>query len=74
MHTRTIESLDTAVFLLLLVFADAKHKAIYFDIGLGSNHSQISFHFFAYSLVVGISPSSMCHEVILTHTYNTYIS
>ena len=35
MHTRTIESLDTAVFLLLLVFADAKHKAIYFDIGLG---------------------------------------
>ena len=30
MHTRTIESLDTAVFLLLLEFADAKQKAIYF--------------------------------------------
>ena len=53
MHTRTIESLDTAVFLLLLVFADAKHKAIYFDIGLGSNHSQISFHFFAIQLGCG---------------------
>ena len=56
MHTRTIESLDTAVFLLLLVFADAKHKAIYFDIGLGSNHSQISFNFIAIQLGCGPLP------------------